>query len=109
MKNIPAQEAHRLVEDEGAVLIDVRERDEWDEMRVPGAMLHPLSKYEGDPSQVPAADKTIFICTQGNRSQAAAAIYEEANPGSEAFNLEGGLASWAGYGLPFEIGPPSTA
>ena len=48
----PHEDAKRLIDEEGAVLIDCREGYEWDEMRIPGAKLVPLSEYEGDPEMV---------------------------------------------------------
>ncbi|MBJ7347338.1 MAG: rhodanese-like domain-containing protein [Thermoleophilaceae bacterium] len=107
MENISSAEARRLIEDEGARLVDVRERHEWDEMRIPGAQLVPLSEYEANPALLDAtAQKTIFQCAHGSRSMAAASIYEEAHGGAQAFNLEGGIADWAARGNPFEMGPP---
>ncbi|HEV7918227.1 MAG TPA: rhodanese-like domain-containing protein [Solirubrobacterales bacterium] len=105
MEHISPQEAKRLIDEEGARLVDVREGYEWDEMRVKGSTLMPLSEYEGDPSQLPQADKTIFICAAGNRSQTAADIYEQAYSGAAAYNLEGGIKAWATQGLPTDFSP----
>lgn len=107
MENVSAQEAHRLVEDEHAVIVDCREEYEWEEMRIEGARLVPLSEYEGDPSLVGKADKVIFQCATGQRSQTAAAIYEQEHPGSVALNLDGGITGWASRGFPIQVGPPA--
>lgn len=106
MESISAPEAKRLIDEEGARLVDVREQYEWDEMHVPGSELKPLSEYEGDPTALAAAPRTIFICATGNRSQTAAAIYEQAWPGEESFNLDGGIVNWAARGLPVEMSLP---
>jgi rhodanese-related sulfurtransferase len=105
MEHVSPEEAKRLIDEEGAVLIDCREDYEWDEMRVAGSTLAPLSEYEGDPEMVEEAEKVIFICAHGNRSQVAASIYEGVHPNSTAINLEGGIASWAAKGLPTDFGP----
>ncbi len=106
MQSVTAKEAKELLEAGGARLIDVRERHEWDEIRVPGSELVPLSEYEDDHTRVPASDaKTIFICASGSRSQAAAAIYEDACDGVEGLNLTGGINAWAARAFPIEIGP----
>lgn len=107
MDHVTAQEAHRLVEDEHAIIVDCRERYEWDEMRIDGARLVPLSEYEGNPELVAEADKVIFQCATGHRSQTACAIYEEAHPGAEGLNLQGGITAWAANGFPIQIGPPA--
>lgn len=88
-------------------MIDCREGYEWDEMRVEGARLVPLSEYEDDPSLVERQEKVIFQCASGQRSIAAAAIYEQQHSGAIAYNLEGGIADWAAKGFPIQVGPPS--
>lgn len=108
MDRIDVNEAKRLVEEEGALLIDCREDYEWDEMRIGGARLVPLSEYEGDPELIELADKVVFYCAAGSRSQTAAAIYEGARPGSRAYSVDGGITDWATKGLPTEFGPPQT-
>lgn len=107
MEQVSPQEAHRLVEDEHAVIIDCREDYEWEEMRIEGARLVPLSEYEGDPSVIEQHEKVIFQCATGNRSQTASAIYEQEHPGATAYNLDGGITAWAGRGFPIQVGPPA--
>lgn len=105
MEQVSPKEAKRLIEEEGARLIDVRERGEWDEMRIPGAELVPLSGYESNPGQIDDAPMTIFQCARGARSETAIGIYLEQHPGARALNLDGGIGGWAERGLPIEIGP----
>lgn len=104
VENVTAQEAKQLI-DEGARLVDVRERYEWEEMRTDGELV-PLSEYESNPELLGPAEKTIFICAHGNRSQVAAGIYESVHAGAKAYNLEGGIAAWVNAGLPTHFGPP---
>lgn len=99
-------EAKRLVEEDGAVLIDCREGYEWDELRIPGATLVALSEYEGDPMLVDAAPQVVFYCAAGGRSQAAADIFEAAHPGSKGYSVDGGITEWSTKGLPTQFGPP---
>jgi rhodanese-related sulfurtransferase len=99
MERIDITEAKRLVE-EGATLIDCREQHEWDELRIPGATLVPLSGYENDPQAVAPAEVVIFHCAAGARSLAAVAIYEQANPGRSAYSMDGGIGEWAAIGHP---------
>lgn len=99
MQQIDVNEARRLIE-EGAVLIDCREQYEWDELRIPGAILVPLSEYESNPQAVERAETVIFHCAAGMRSQSAAAIYEAAHPGATAHSMDGGIMQWATTGHP---------
>lgn len=107
MEQVDVKEAQRLIDEEGAVLIDCREDYEWDEMRIPGATLVPLSEYEGDPEMVEEAEIVIFQCAHGQRSQSAASIYEAVGRGGRVVSMEGGIADWAAKGLPTEFGPPA--
>jgi rhodanese-related sulfurtransferase len=109
MEHVDPQEAKRLIDEEGAVLIDCREDFEWDEMRIPGATLAPLSELEMDPELVEEADIVIFQCAHGHRSQSAASIYEGVHPQARAITLDGGIADWAAKGLPTDFGPPPNA
>ncbi len=106
MKEITAVEAKELIDEQGARLVDGRERDEGNDRRVPGSTLVPLSEYEGDPGRVERGENVIFICAKGIRSQAAAAIYESAWQGAEGYSVKGGIGSWAGRAFPTGVGPP---
>lgn len=108
MDHITAEEAKRLIEEEHARLIDVREDHEWEEARIPGAELVPLSELEMDPELVEAEGvMTIFQCAHGQRSITAAEIYEGVHPQGKAASMEGGISSWMAKGFPVDTDPPS--
>ena len=86
----------------GAVLVDVRERDEFDAARAPGAKLIPLSEFAARVTELPKDKEVVLICAGGVRS-ARAAEYAEAQ-GYTVTNLEGGMNAWAAAGLPVETG-----
>lgn len=100
-----AAEVKQLFDEGGVRLVDVREDYEFEEMRIGGAQLMPLSKYEGHPELLVEAPVTVFQCATGVRSQVAAEIYEAAHPGARAINLDGGIVAWVNAGFPFEMGP----
>jgi rhodanese-related sulfurtransferase len=86
--------------DEGsAVVIDVREQNEWDDAHIPGAMLIPLSTF--DPRTVPdAGDKhLVFHCRSGRRCGLASEKMVEAGYTGVIKRMEGGFLAWdaAGY------------
>lgn len=86
---------------EGALLVDVREQEEWDAGRIPGTTHLPLSVLPQRWRELPDAERTVFICRSGGRSMAAAEAFAAAGrPG--CVNLMGGVAAWAGAGLPFD-------
>src|SRR6266567_6601368 len=66
-----------------AVLVDVREKSEWDEGHVEGAIFLPLSELQANPDPAGLAkrlpkDKIVYThCVVGKRSVAAANILEK--------------------------------
>jgi rhodanese-related sulfurtransferase len=95
----------------GALLLDVRNRDEWDAGHAPQALFLPLPQLKGNISGSIAevrkwitehcpdgADgEVVAICRSGQRSHKAAEILV-AN-GIRACNLAGGMQAWAEAGL----------
>jgi rhodanese-related sulfurtransferase len=92
---ISADEAKRRI-DGGAVLVDVREADEFAREHVPGAVNCPVSKL--DAFRAPAGP-VVFHCRSGARTAAQAGRLAAAAHG-EAFILDGGLDAWKRAGLP---------
>ena len=104
MQEVDPKEAARLVAEEGARLVDVREQNEWDQVHVPGAKLLPLSEYQTDTTMLAPARKTVFYCALGVRSVTAAEFYEGTWPGAETYSVSGGIVAWQAAGLPLESG-----
>lgn len=92
------QEALRLINEEGALLIDVREPDEHARERIPNAKLVPLSRLTV-PLDRHEAQLLIFHCRSGSRTGAAAEKLAVA-AGGDAHILRGGLNAWKAAGLP---------
>ena len=86
----------------GAVLVDVRERDEYEAARVAASTLIPLSEFAARVTELPMDKEVVLICAGGVRS-ARAAEYA-ASQGYTVTNLEGGINAWAAAGLPVETG-----
>jgi len=89
----------------GAVLIDVREPDEFEEVRVPGARPIPLGEISSRADEIPTASPVLLICAKGGRSMAAAEFLQ--SRGVEAVNVLGGTDAWVVGGFPVESGPPT--
>jgi rhodanese-related sulfurtransferase len=70
-------------------ILDVREQDEYNEVRVKDVELFPLSRLQR--GELPEADsrEVAVICRSGGRSQRACEILEEAG-WPECINVEGG-------------------
>ncbi|MDQ3459584.1 MAG: rhodanese-like domain-containing protein [Deinococcota bacterium] len=87
---------------DGALLLDVRERDEYDALRIPGATLLSLSEFEGRYEELPRDQEIVVHCRSGRRSMQAADYLNER--GYNAVNVLGGILAWQEAGLPVEEG-----
>jgi len=103
LKTISAAQAADRIR-AGAVLVDIRELDEHERERIPGARHHALSKLDIASPAWPGDDVLIFHCKAGARTQANAPRLAAA-AGCEAFVLEGGIEAWKKLGLPIERQP----
>jgi len=83
----------------GALLVDVREPNEWEKTRVGGALLIPLGDVETRRDEIPKDRDVILICRSGRRSADAQATLERHGYDRVA-NLEGGILAWIDAGLP---------
>ena len=96
---VGARGAHTLV-DAGALLLDVREPDEWRAEHVPGALLLPMGQVRQHQFELPRDRRIVVVCRSGGRS---AAVTESLlRSGFDAVNLAGGMCAWASAGLPTE-------
>src|SRR2546429_7080026 len=89
-------------ENQEIVLVDVREKHEWNEGHIPGAIHVPRGYLELQIEEaVPDKSKTVVLyCAGGVRSLMAGATLKQmgyANP----ISMSGGFGSWKGSGLPF--------
>ena len=92
---------------EGAVWIDVREAEEWQEGHLPGAVHIPRGNLESRIEGV-ARDKTapvVLYCASAARSAFAAKTLEELGY-EDVYSLVGGFTDWKRNGL--EITMPRT-
>lgn len=100
MKSITPAELAGLGTD--AVVIDVRQPDEYAQARVAGARLIPLAEVPSRLDEIRQLAPVYVMCHAGGRS-AQATEYLTAQ-GVEATNVDGGITSWAAAGLPVERG-----
>lgn len=85
-----------LGRDPAPLLVDVRERWEWDEGNLAerGALHLPLAELGRRLEELPRDRPLVFLCSVGSRSAGAAQfLRDRGHP--RAANLRGGLAAWA--------------
>ena len=97
--NITAEEAKAIMEsEEGYIILDVREQDEFDAGHIPGAILIPYTQIdEKAKDMLPDKDQLILVyCRSGRRSKIAADSLVEL--GYTNIKEFGGIIDW-----PYEV------
>ncbi|HQT99086.1 MAG TPA: rhodanese-like domain-containing protein [Acidimicrobiales bacterium] len=99
VRDVDVAEAFTLVEGD-AVLVDVRQPEEFDAGHAPMATLVPLSELPDHLDELPRDALVVCVCRSGARSRRAALFLSEA--GFDVANVEGGMLAWAAADLPLE-------
>jgi hydroxyacylglutathione hydrolase len=111
---LPQLDVHTLHErlaTSGIKVLDVRERDEWAEGHVEGAVQMSFKEMREHLGDLPFSpqDELAIICASGKRSSTAAAVLlragfghgdqEQGGPGGRLYNVAGGMVAWkkSGY------------
>ncbi|MCI3225613.1 rhodanese-like domain-containing protein [Streptomyces sp. NP-1717] len=85
-----------------ALVLDVRENDEWAAGHVEGALHIPMSEFVGRLGEVTEAvadgRRAYVMCRVGGRS--AQVTQYLVGQGVDAANVEGGMQAWDGAGRP---------
>lgn len=91
--------------DPQAVVVDVREQQEWDESHIPGAVHVPRGYLEQRIlSAVPDREtRVILYCQSGNRSAIAAKTLIDELGYTSVENMTGGITLWKQRQLPITI------
>ncbi|MHB8621202.1 MAG: rhodanese-like domain-containing protein [Chloroflexota bacterium] len=95
---VSVEEAKRRL-DEGAILIDVRDPEEWRSGHAGGARHIPLGQLGSRIDEVPRDKEVLLICRSGGRSASAVRLLRNAGY-EKAINVAGGTTAWAQRGLP---------
>jgi rhodanese-related sulfurtransferase len=83
----------------GAVIVDVREPNEWREGFIPGAKLIPLASLASRARELDPSKEVIAVCRSGNRSISAALILQRAGF-TRVSSMAGGMSSWMRHRFP---------
>ncbi len=97
---VTAQEAKEMLV-HGAVIIDVREKHEYDSGHVPGAVHIPVNTVYARREELPKDKDVLLICAIGQRSALAAEMAAAAGL-TRLFNVEGGTEAWIKSGEPVD-------
>jgi rhodanese-related sulfurtransferase len=83
---------------ESALLLDVRENDEWQQGHAVGALHIPMGEVPARLAEVDPQAIVYVMCHAGGRSQRVAQYL--AHNGYRAVNVSGGILAWSAAGRP---------
>src|ERR1700684_1099307 len=102
IKQIDIDEARRMIDKPGTVLVDVRESDKWRQGHIPQAVAIPRGFLELRIEEKVPDHKTpvILQCASVTRSLLAARTLRELGY-ENVYNMTGGFSAWKDRGLPW--------
>ena len=89
-------------EREDGITIDVRERAEYAQAHVPGAVLMPMGQLTSRLGEVDRTARVHVICASGNRSRAMTDLLVA--QGFDAVSVAGGTRAWIESGRAVGVG-----
>lgn len=106
--SVSAAQAVLLINRQNALLLDVRNADEYAASYINGARNIPLDELEKRVEELAKhrAKPVVVVCASGNRSTRAIGILRKAGF-EQTFSLAGGLASWRDAGQPVNTKKPA--
>ncbi len=104
--SVDVKQAHEMLGDEGgALIVDVREPNEYNQIRAKGAVLLPLGRLNNRVGDLPRDREILLMCRTGGRSSNATQFLA-ANGFENVTNVSGGIMAWYNAGLPTTSGEP---
>jgi rhodanese-related sulfurtransferase len=109
MHQIPEVEpatAYSRSNESDAIVLDVRELDELQQVRVVNATHIPLGELHLRARELPTDKEIYVLCHVGQRSAMGTAILQQSGF-QQVWNIQGGIVQWLRSGLPAEWGESS--
>lgn len=94
MHNINVNTLKQWLENNEAILVDVREPPEFAAVHIAGATLVPLATVSTTTLPQAHNKKLVIYCRSGKRSVTACEALLQQNPALTLYNLEGGVLAW---------------
>jgi rhodanese-related sulfurtransferase len=105
IERLHADALHARAEQEPALqILDVRERDEWEDGHIPGSIHAPYHDLHELPDGLDPARPVAAICASGQRSAVAASLVARLGGEHVLHVVEGGVGTWERGGHPIERG-----
>lgn len=99
MKSIDPASLKKRLDEGSAVLIDIREPNEFAHEHIEGARLAPLSRLANEDFGALRDKTAVFYCRSGGRTGANARLLSTKGF-RNVYHLGGGIMAWKAAGLP---------
>lgn len=95
IREVSVNDVNARIQSNGVSVLDVREKDEWDEGHLPGATFLPRGFLEGRIEKtVPEKDQPVIVyCAGGTRSAYAAKTLQDLGY-NDVVSMAGGYGEW---------------
>ena len=87
------------------LIVDVRERTEFEQERIDGVALMPISEFVARHQELPKDRPLLMLCAAGSRSTSATMYLLQAG-WTDVRNITGGMIGWRQANLPIRSGTP---
>jgi len=98
IKSASVEELKQWLENDEAVLVDVRESSEYARGHIEGAVLVPLATVSAENIPSFEGKKLVMQCHSGGRSRTACGMLTKEISDLDVYNLEGGIVEWMQVG-----------
>jgi molybdopterin/thiamine biosynthesis adenylyltransferase/rhodanese-related sulfurtransferase len=104
IREVGINDVQSRLQKNGVTLLDVREKEEWDEGHLPGATFLPRGFLEVRVEKaVPEKGQPVILyCAGGTRSAFAAKTMQDLGY-TDVVSMEGGYGAWKNAGMPFVV------
>ncbi|MEA2296764.1 MAG: hydroxyacylglutathione hydrolase [Solirubrobacteraceae bacterium] len=96
------EELHERWGGDGLQVLDVRERREWDEGHLPGALHTPYHDLHALPDGLDPDQPVAVICMSGQRAATGASLVQRHGAREVWHVVDGGVGTWTRNGWPLE-------
>jgi rhodanese-related sulfurtransferase len=105
VREVGALSATQLINRQNAVMLDLRDRKDYDGGHVPNAMHIPLSELASRGGELSKFNTRPLVayCDRGNKSRSAGSALSKLGF-AEVYTLRGGVRAWTDAGLPLAKG-----
>lgn len=95
---VQVTQAHDMYQ-KGALFLDVRAQQEWDQGHIARSILIPLDVLQSRMNELPRDKDIVVVCRSGARSKEGATLLRQSGL-TRATCMSGGIQAWVAAGYP---------